>query len=166
MMIGQSTPNNSDNNNSSISVPNESTPVINYHAKLKQSEVAGEKTGPQDSDNDLWHEMEAPWPATFERAISLLSSPVIKADRAKDLTRSPKPGNTPIAIRNRMLVSSAFNLCTMIGRLSSYTQKIGLFFLYARRNDREVQIILNSVVWFHHHHNALVKGILIIQASS
>ncbi len=54
-------------------------------------------------DSYLWEELGAPWPATFERTISLFASPYIKADRAHDLTKSPKPGNTPIAIKRRMV---------------------------------------------------------------
>ena len=57
------------------------------------------------SDTNLWDEMASPWPATFERSISLLASPVINANEAQLFTKSPKPGNTPIAIRqkNRMV---------------------------------------------------------------
>lgn len=54
-------------------------------------------------DSYLWEELDAPWPATFERTISLFAYPIIKADRADDLTKSPKPGNTPIAIKRRMV---------------------------------------------------------------
>mmetsp|Transcript_26802 Transcript_26802/g.62983 ORF Transcript_26802/g.62983 Transcript_26802/m.62983 type:complete len:121 (-) Transcript_26802:1916-2278(-) len=120
-MTEHTTPNDNDIDNSSIGVSNESTVLVNFNAESKPSVVACEEVRPQDSDSDLWREMEAPWPATFQRAISLLASPIIKADRVKDLTRSPKPGNTPDAIRNRMLVSSAFNLCTVIGLLTSWS---------------------------------------------
>ena len=96
----------SDNVNSDrlVGESNESTCLVGRDTESQDPEGAGD-SGRQDSDSDLWKEMDAPWPATFERAISLLASPVIKAQKAKDLTKSPKPGNTPVAIRRRMLVS-------------------------------------------------------------
>lgn len=53
----------------------------------------------------LWDEQGKPWPATFERSISLLASPIINKDQADLYTKSPKPGNTPLAQR-RQNVSS------------------------------------------------------------
>ena len=47
-------------------------------------------------------EMFRPWPATFERSISLLSSPIINAEKVDHFTKSPKPGNTPLAERRRL----------------------------------------------------------------
>ena len=64
----------------------------------KQSSTAG-----PDQDADIWQEMDRPWPATFERSISLLASPVINWTEADHLTKSPKPGNTPLAARRRMV---------------------------------------------------------------
>ncbi len=87
-----------------VGVSNESTPLVNNDMEA-QSEGSGSTGTPQDVEVTLWEEMDAPWPATFERSISLLASPVIKAEKAKDFTKSPKPGNTPIALRRRMLVS-------------------------------------------------------------
>ena len=49
----------------------------------------------------LWEEMDLPWPATFERSISLLASPKINTEEARLFTKSPKPGSTPIARRRR-----------------------------------------------------------------
>jgi len=37
-------------------------------------------------------EMEEPWPATFERSIMLLASPIITAKEVDFVTHSPKPG--------------------------------------------------------------------------
>jgi hypothetical protein len=51
----------------------------------------------------LWEELDRPWPATFERSISLLASPVIKVEDAALFTKSPKAGNTPLAARRRMV---------------------------------------------------------------
>jgi vesicular inhibitory amino acid transporter len=84
-------------------MPNESTTKTNIDVESLSSGDSDANTTPQDVDNRLWDEMEAPWPATYERAISLFASPIIKAEKAKDLTKSPKPGNTPLAIRNRLL---------------------------------------------------------------
>jgi hypothetical protein len=49
-----------------------------------------------DGNELLLEEMESPWPATFERSISLLSSPVMTPRQVDLVTKSPKPGNTPI----------------------------------------------------------------------
>jgi hypothetical protein len=52
------------------------------------------------SENEqLWAEFDRPWPATFERSVSLLASPVISFKNADLYTKSPKPGNTPLAAR-------------------------------------------------------------------
>eukprot|EP00531_Pseudo-nitzschia_arenysensis_P018428 CAMPEP_0116154178 /NCGR_PEP_ID=MMETSP0329-20121206/21639_1 /TAXON_ID=697910 /ORGANISM="Pseudo-nitzschia arenysensis, Strain B593" /LENGTH=605 /DNA_ID=CAMNT_0003651135 /DNA_START=45 /DNA_END=1862 /DNA_ORIENTATION=+ len=83
---------------------NESTPLVNNDMESQQSEGSGSSGRPQDVESTLWEEMDLPWPATFERSISLLASPVIKAEKAKDFTKSPKPGNTPLALRRRMLI--------------------------------------------------------------
>jgi hypothetical protein len=58
---------------------------------------------PSNEDTEIWQEMDQPWPATFERSISLLSSPLINAADADLYTKSPKPGNTPLAARRRMV---------------------------------------------------------------
>lgn len=58
---------------------------------------------PSSQDAEIWQEMDQPWPATFERSISLLSSPLINTSDADHFTKSPKPGNTPIAARRRMV---------------------------------------------------------------
>eukprot|EP00980_Cylindrotheca_fusiformis_P028342 scaffold22592_cov129-Cylindrotheca_fusiformis.AAC.28 len=60
--------------------------------------------GLSSQEADLWDEMDRPWPATFERSISLLSSPLMKAEEVTRYTKSPKPGNTPLAERRRMRV--------------------------------------------------------------
>lgn len=65
-----------------------------------------DKQSPQSSDSPdagIWQEMDQPWPATFERSISLLASPVINPLEADRFTKSPKPGNTPLAARRRMV---------------------------------------------------------------
>uniref|UniRef100_A0A7S4AQA0 Amino acid transporter transmembrane domain-containing protein n=1 Tax=Pseudo-nitzschia australis TaxID=44445 RepID=A0A7S4AQA0_9STRA len=106
--MGQTTPIESDvGSNGSGAKLSESTRLLqNDNESLQLSVGLGASATSPDEDSALWNEMDAPWPATFDRAISLLASPVIKADRAKDLTKSPKPGNTPIAIRRRMIKRS------------------------------------------------------------
>jgi len=104
---------------------NESTCLVGRDTESQDPEGAGD-SGRQDSDSDLWKEMDAPWPATFERAISLLASPVIKAQKAKDLTKSPKPGNTPVAIRRRMLKrSNSTNTPELDGLLPPSSRRSG-----------------------------------------
>jgi len=93
-------------NNRPVKLSNESTSLVNRDMESQPSERPDTSGKSQDVDRHLWDEMDAPWPATFERAISLLASPVIKAETAEDLTKSPKPGNTPIAIRKRVFKRS------------------------------------------------------------
>ena len=102
-----------------VGVSNESTTLNNYDTESPPVEGSDASGSHQDQDPHLWDEMLAPWPSTFERSISLLASPVIRADRAKDFTKSPKPGNTPVAIRKRMMVShylvqTSFPICVLL----------------------------------------------------
>lgn len=49
------------------------------------------------SENETSSQEETePWPATFQRSISLLSTPVMNARKIEIVTKSPEPGNTPI----------------------------------------------------------------------
>ena len=66
-------------------------------------EDGGALLSPLSQDEEIWQEMAQPWPATFERSISLLSSPIINASEINRFTKSPKPGNTPLAARQRMV---------------------------------------------------------------
>ena len=136
---------------------NESVRLINRDTESQPSDGSSASGSPQDADFDLWNEMDAPWPATFERAISLLASPVINANKAKDLTKSPKPGNTPVAIRRRMMVSRLIHRIFYPKSSVSPDPHI-LYFdppfvlphchrtdMIPQRNDRIVQILLNLV---------------------
>jgi hypothetical protein len=69
------------------------------------------------SDTNLWREMDMPWPATFERSISLLASPVIKAEEAQRYTKSPKPGNTPLANRRRMVSYNRLDVAVVVSSI-------------------------------------------------
>ena len=59
-------------------------------------------------ESAILDEMNRPWPATFERSISLLSSPIIGAAEVEHFTKSPKPGNIPLAERRRMVRPRVF----------------------------------------------------------
>jgi hypothetical protein len=62
------------------------------------------------SENEqLWAEFDQPWPATFERSVSLLASPVISFKEADLYTKSPKPGNTPLAARRFQVSVNTFS---------------------------------------------------------
>lgn len=74
---------------------NENTSLLDY-GRISSTSSS------QDSEY-LWQELDKPWPATFERSISLLSSPVINASEVDHFTKSPKPGHTDIAARHRMV---------------------------------------------------------------
>jgi vesicular inhibitory amino acid transporter len=63
-------------------------------------------SSPASSENNfdsirLWEELNEPWPSTFERSISLLASPSIRANDVAMFTKSPKPGSTPQALARR-----------------------------------------------------------------
>ena len=81
----------------------------------------------------LWQEMDMPWPATFERSISLLASPVIKADEAERFTKSPKPGNTPLAIRRKMVRQQSYIslVSPILSGNTVYSDFLPFFFLIA-----------------------------------
>jgi hypothetical protein len=53
-----------------------------------------------DENQILLDEMNTPWPATFERSISLLSSPIMTPRQADLVTKSPKPGISNLFSRN------------------------------------------------------------------
>lgn len=79
---------NSDNNATDAEA-SEETPLVPYEESAEESEI--------------WEEMDRPWPATFERSVSLLSSPMFAVEDVKHFTKSPKPGNMRLAER-RLLV--------------------------------------------------------------
>ena len=51
----------------------------------------------QEENIILFHEMEQPWPSTYERSIALLSSPILPIQNVALYTKSPKPGLSNIA---------------------------------------------------------------------
>ena len=78
--------------------------AANENTGLLQNNVSPDTSSSQQSGDDrLWAEMDQPWPATFERSISLLASPIINAVEVDEFTKSPKPGNTTLANRRRQV---------------------------------------------------------------
>ncbi len=56
-----------------------------------ESGSANTSIGDHSSDFfDAEHELEKPWPATFERSISLLAGPTMDTDFIEQVTKSPK----------------------------------------------------------------------------
>lgn len=54
-----------------------------------------------DTQQQLWEELERPWPSTYGRSIALLASPIVRAQDAFLFTKSPKPGSSTIALARR-----------------------------------------------------------------
>lgn len=98
----------------------EATGLLNKDGNSPDRTNGSQETN--DSDR-LWDELDRPWPATFERSISLLASPVIDAADAEHYTKSPKPGNTPLGRRRRMV--SVFNFVIVL---------LDIFFVYQNSN--------------------------------
>lgn len=74
----------------SVPPANESTPLIigdspNNGDVLNASISSGSVT----STDSIKDELEKPWPATFERGIQILASPVIDVKKVADYTKSP-----------------------------------------------------------------------------
>ncbi len=69
---------------------NESTPLIgdspNNGADALNASISSGSVTSTDSIKD---ELEKPWPATFERGIQILASPVIDVKKVADYTKSP-----------------------------------------------------------------------------
>jgi|UPI000581AC66 vesicular inhibitory amino acid transporter len=68
-------------------------------------EVSSERTS---DSQELWQELEQPWPSTFERSIALLASPVIRPTQVELYTKSPKPGSTLLALDRRQNLNRGF----------------------------------------------------------
>ncbi len=58
----------------------------------------------------LWEEVTQPWPATYERSIALLASPIISPKQVELFTQSPKPGASPMALAQLRRVRSKKSL--------------------------------------------------------
>ena len=90
--------------NSDAEDPVETTPLTLSRPQTLSSiqsvgSVASDIDNASEASEDtqvLLEEMNEPWPATFERSIVLLASPVMTARQVDLVTKSPKPGNTPL----------------------------------------------------------------------
>ena len=80
--------------------------AIDTGSASEEAPPSATEESPNSEGSQLFDEMERPWPATFERSISLLSSPIISAPQADHFTRSPKPGGTPLSSRRAQVRSS------------------------------------------------------------
>jgi hypothetical protein len=77
---------------------NEETTLLGNTSEASPSSGITTATAPAEAER-LLEEMDLPWPSTFERSVSLLASPIINPQAALHFTKSPKPGNTPLALR-------------------------------------------------------------------
>jgi hypothetical protein len=67
---------------------NETTPLVGNSPSndpLNSSISSGSVT----STDDIKEELEKPWPATFERGIQILASPMLDVKKVADYTKSP-----------------------------------------------------------------------------
>ena len=85
-----------------VEVASESTPLIEVLPTSQSTDTVDVDNASQASDENqvLLAEMSAPWPATFERGISLLASPVVTPRQVNLVTKSPKPGSSFLFGRN------------------------------------------------------------------
>ena len=84
-------------------VPSEKTPLVtsdsaadNANAEDPEANIVTADFPSIESSNDFDHfvdindELDRPWPATFERSISLLAGPTMDVDFIEEITKSPK----------------------------------------------------------------------------
>lgn len=80
-------------------IPSESTPLVNSTAlEVGESNVDDSTEHTNSPDLEAGNafnqfeesELEKPWPATFERSISLLAGPISDTDFIEQITKSPK----------------------------------------------------------------------------
>ncbi len=67
---------------------NESTPLVGDSPSSDQLN-ASISSGSVTSTDDIKEELEKPWPATFERGIQILASPMIDVKKVADVTKPP-----------------------------------------------------------------------------
>lgn len=79
-------------------IPSESTPLVNATALEVGESNLDDSTNTSSPDLEAGNafnqfeesELEKPWPATFERSISLLAGPISDTDFIEQITKSPK----------------------------------------------------------------------------
>ena len=64
----------------------ESTPLVSSSSSGQLSSIS---SGSITSTDDIKDELEKPWPATFERGIQILASPMLDVKKVADYTKSP-----------------------------------------------------------------------------
>eukprot|EP00986_Skeletonema_menzelii_P005373 scaffold1924_cov140-Skeletonema_menzelii.AAC.37 len=68
---------------------NESTPLVGDSFSSADELNASISSGSVTSTDDIKEELEKPWPATFERGIQILASPMLDVKKVADYTKSP-----------------------------------------------------------------------------
>lgn len=68
---------------------NESTPLVGDSSFSTDELNASISSGSVTSTDDIKEELEKPWPATFERGIQILASPMLDVKKVADYTKSP-----------------------------------------------------------------------------
>ena len=86
---------------------------VNTEGGLYGGSISATSSGTNLSQYEL-DELEKPWPATFERSISLLAGPIMDTQYIDHLTKSPKI--TPNLATRKVSSKSLFsdNLCMML----------------------------------------------------
>ncbi len=98
----------------------EETPLI----PLTENEDNGDLESPQPTSStasefsvfsETMDELEKPWPATFERSISLLAGPTMDTDFIDEITKSPKITPNMNALRRvRLVIENSSSYCMAI----------------------------------------------------
>lgn len=92
-----------------MSAASEETPLVANNNNNNNSEHGSTGSSGADSQRqELWDELDQPWPSTFERAVGLLASPVQSRQEVQRYTHSPRPGSTPVALRRRSTLTRGY----------------------------------------------------------
>jgi hypothetical protein len=68
---------------------NETTPLVDDSPASIDPLNSSVSSGSVTSTDDIKEELEKPWPATFERGIQILASPMLDVKKVADYTKSP-----------------------------------------------------------------------------
>jgi hypothetical protein len=112
----------------SVPPANESTPLIigdspNNGDVLNASISSGSVT----STDSIKDELEKPWPATFERGIQILASPMIDVKKVADYTKSPSVRARYRKVCEKKLLISIMFMISWLQYLISYDRLTKLF---------------------------------------
>lgn len=95
-----------DKSMSQYSQLSEATPLISKEVEAKKDEIddnESENSSLLLNGIEMDDELEKPWPATFERSISLLAGPTMDTDLIDKITKSPRI--TPNLSKRRVSLS-------------------------------------------------------------